>query len=177
MNTIRKVLVRLDKFTDYFLMTCLGVMGSVLFLQVIFRYVLKSPLVWSEEAARYLHVWIALFGIRFGLKYNAHLNVSFFFNKFNKKTQSFIKLITDTFIIICIVLYLPGAVIFIKDQMNIVSSAMGVNMGMVYLPAFLGFLTAIFHLLGECVKSIIILKGGNAEEDEPSAGEAVKEVI
>ena len=169
MNTISRVFARLDKMADIFLMSCLGVMGTVLFMQVIFRYILKNPLIWSEELARYLHVWIALFGIRFGFRHNAHLNVSFFFNKFNKKTQSFIKLFTDIFIIICIIIYLPGAIIFIKDQMNIVSSAMGVNMGLVYMPAFFGFLSAIFYLLHECVKSIIIIRGGTVEE----AGSAV----
>jgi TRAP-type C4-dicarboxylate transport system permease small subunit len=128
-------------------------MGFVLFLQVVFRYLLKSPLIWSEEAARYLHVWIALFGIRFGLKNQAHLNVSYFFNKFSRRSQNFIKLFTDAFIVVCIIIYLPGAVLFLLDQKQIVSSAMSVNMGLVYTPAVLGFISAMFYLLMECVKS------------------------
>ncbi|MDC7232817.1 MAG: TRAP transporter small permease [Spirochaetales bacterium] len=176
MNTIKNILNKLDKLSDYFLMLCLGIMGVVLFMQVVFRYVLKDPLIWSEEAARYLHVWITLFGIRFGLKNKAHLNVSFFFNKFNQKVQSFIKLFTDIFIIICIIIYLPGALLFVQDQKLIVSSAMGVNMGLVYVPAILGFISAIFYLLNECFKSLTAILGKMESETGPEK-DAIQEVV
>ena len=32
------------------------------FMQVVFRYVLRRPLSWSEELARYTFVWISLLG-------------------------------------------------------------------------------------------------------------------
>ena len=175
MNSFRKFLNKADKWTDYFLMSCLGVMGIVLFLQVVFRYILKSPLVWSEEAARYLHVWIALFGIRFGLKNQAHLNVSYFINKFSPKAKSYVKLFTDAFIIVCIFIYLPGAVLFVQDQKQIVSSAMSVNMGLVYIPSILGFISALFYLLMECVKSILEIRNPSDSSDTPAPAEEEKE--
>ena len=39
-----------------------AVMTAIIFAQVVFRYVLSSPLVWSEELARYLFVWITMVG-------------------------------------------------------------------------------------------------------------------
>lgn len=37
-------------------------MTAIVFAQVVFRYVLASPLVWSEELARYLFVWVTMLG-------------------------------------------------------------------------------------------------------------------
>lgn len=147
MKKLKKIVYALDKTSDIFLMSCLGIMGLVLFMQVIARYVFKNPLIWSEEAARYLHVWITLFGIRFGLKNKAHLNVSYFYNKFSKKVQYLVRIGSNIFIMFCIGIYLPGALFFVKDQTLIVSSAMGVNMGFVYSPAIIGFIAAFIYLI------------------------------
>ena len=173
MNCIRKKLSVIDRVTEGVLMLCLSTMGLVLFLQVLFRYILKNPLVWSEEAARYLHVWIALLGIRFGLKHDAHLRVSFFYNRLSRRKKTVVKLLTDLFILFCIVLYLPGAVLFLLDQKQIVSSAMGVNMGLVYAPAVLGFLTSMVHLLIECCRSVSSMLHLRPSPDSP-AGPGMK---
>lgn len=37
---------------------CLGVMLAVILIQVFFRYVLGNALAWSEEAARFLMLWM-----------------------------------------------------------------------------------------------------------------------
>ena len=43
--------------------------------QVVFRYFLNSPLVWSDELARYLFVWCALLGWIVAARRRAHLSV------------------------------------------------------------------------------------------------------
>ncbi len=39
-----------------------GALFATVLLQVAFRYVLRSPLVWTEEAARYLYIWVCYLG-------------------------------------------------------------------------------------------------------------------
>lgn len=38
------------------------VLTSIVILQVVYRYVLELPLVWSDEAARHLLVWLSFLG-------------------------------------------------------------------------------------------------------------------
>lgn len=45
------------------------------FLQVVCRYVFNSPLVWSEELARYLFVWIALVGAGAAVRTGGHFGL------------------------------------------------------------------------------------------------------
>lgn len=52
-----------------------GVFGVVL-LQVTFRYVLGAPLVWTEEAARYLYVWVCYLGAAVAYRRGSHVAVA-----------------------------------------------------------------------------------------------------
>jgi TRAP-type transport system small permease protein len=47
-------------------------MFLVVFSQVLFRYVFNSPSPWTEEAARYLFIWISLVGAAFGVGQGSH---------------------------------------------------------------------------------------------------------
>ena len=164
MNHTKTLLHWLDRFSDMFLMAVLGVMGLVLFAQVFFRYVLGAPLIWGEELARYLHVWIALMGIRFGLKYHAHLNISFVYDRMSERTRQVVDIAVDLFLIICILIYFPGAWNFFVNQATILSPAMEINMGLVHAPVLLGFIGALIYMVNNLIRNIMKLrqKGGDA---------------
>ena len=159
-----------------FLISCLGVMGIVLFAQVVTRYVFQTPLVWSEEAARYLHVWIALFGIHFGLRQNAHIRVTFFYDRMPGKIKGLVRVFSDIVILATIGVYLPGSVIFIQDQATIVSSAMEVNMGLVYIPSFIGFFVAFLYFLVQTLQSVRLVFSGHPE-DVPALEETPATIV
>jgi hypothetical protein len=38
----------------------LAAIFAIMVLQIAFRYVLNAPLVWTEEAARYLYIWATI---------------------------------------------------------------------------------------------------------------------
>ncbi len=50
-------------------------MTCTTFLQVVCRYAFNSPLVWSEELARYLFVWIALIGAGAAVRAGGHFGL------------------------------------------------------------------------------------------------------
>ena len=45
---------------------------AVTFAQVVWRYLLQSPLTWSEEAARFLFMWLAALCSAYGFKEGSH---------------------------------------------------------------------------------------------------------
>jgi len=51
-------------------------------MQIVWRYVLEIPLPWSDEAARYLLVWISLLAIAIAFRDDSHIRLDFFFNRF-----------------------------------------------------------------------------------------------
>lgn len=65
----------ISNFEAYLCVAMLIVMSIVVFIQVIFRFVLKSSLPWSEELCRYLLVYVSFLGGAYGVKTGAHLGV------------------------------------------------------------------------------------------------------
>lgn len=47
-------------------------MTGVTLAQVVARYAFGAPLIWSEEAARYLFVWVSMFGGALAARQGAH---------------------------------------------------------------------------------------------------------
>ena len=65
-----------DKILDYFSVILFSAVFLVVMLQVFMRYFLNSPLVWSEEFARYLFMWISLIGWVFAVRSGTHIRIS-----------------------------------------------------------------------------------------------------
>jgi TRAP-type C4-dicarboxylate transport system permease small subunit len=51
-------------------------MTGVTLAQVIARYAFGAPLIWSEEAARYLFVWVSMFGAALAARQGGHYAMS-----------------------------------------------------------------------------------------------------
>jgi TRAP-type C4-dicarboxylate transport system permease small subunit len=65
-----------DRILDIFsVILFLGVFLIVL-LQIFMRFFLNSPLIWSEEFARYLFMWVSLIGWIFATRSGAHIRIS-----------------------------------------------------------------------------------------------------
>lgn len=55
---------------------------AVVLVQIFFRYVLSSPLVWSEELSRIMYIWACLIGWTLAARHGSHIRVGFFLEKF-----------------------------------------------------------------------------------------------
>ena len=53
----------------------LAVICAVTATQVVFRFILKAPLAWSDEVATFSFVWFALLGSAVAVRENAHIGV------------------------------------------------------------------------------------------------------
>lgn len=71
----RNVFEVMDRCVNWFLALLLAAMVVIVSAQVWYRFVLNNPLSWSEEAARYLFVWISFMGAAAGIRYQVHLGI------------------------------------------------------------------------------------------------------
>ena len=92
MKVVKKIA---DNFEGYCCAVMLAVMSVVVFLQVIFRFVIKASLPWSEELSRYLLVYITYFGCAYGIKTGAHLGVEAFVLILPKTVQKAINVLVQ----------------------------------------------------------------------------------
>ena len=83
MDSFVQKLIKIDhtlaKGEGWALISLVMVMGVVVLLQVIYRYLLMQSLYWSEELARYLFVWISILGAAISVYRRGHFGMDFFF--------------------------------------------------------------------------------------------------
>ena len=65
----------MDRCINWFLALLMAGMVVIISAQVWYRFILNDPLSWSEEAGRYLFVWISFFGAAAGVRYQVHLGI------------------------------------------------------------------------------------------------------
>lgn len=89
-DTLRK---SVDRFLDVFAVSLFIIIFAIVLLQVFMRYFLGSPLVWSEELARYLFVWVSFIGWIFATRNGTHIRIGAFTDRLSppvKKAIAFL---------------------------------------------------------------------------------------
>lgn len=71
----QKLFEVMDRCINWFLALLMAAMVVIISAQVWYRFVLNDPLSWSEEAGRYLFVWISFIGAAAGVRYQVHLGI------------------------------------------------------------------------------------------------------
>jgi TRAP-type C4-dicarboxylate transport system permease small subunit len=71
----------LEKITAVPLIIIGGLMLGVVLVGTFWRYVLNDPILWTEEAARYLMIWMALIAASISMKRREHVSMMFLVDK------------------------------------------------------------------------------------------------
>ena len=94
---------KFDKLEEYIGGSLFVVIFAILVLQVFFRQVIRTPLVWSEELARLIFVYVAMLGISIGIRKQSHIFIDFLFTRFSPAVQKVVFTISQIIIFACII--------------------------------------------------------------------------
>ncbi|WHH58024.1 TRAP transporter small permease [Petroclostridium sp. X23] len=132
-----------------------AMMTLTIILQVSFRYILKNPLVWTEELSRYLMIYMAFIGASSVIKRWENIYVDYFINKLKEKSRNTLLL----FIKFCVlavlmsILYLSMTV-FPNVSRNQVTAAMGISMLWPQAGMIIGLFLMVLQLIGVIIRDI-----------------------
>ena len=84
-----------EKITAVPLMIIGASMVLVVLVGTFWRYVLNDPILWTEEAARYLMIWMALAGASISMKRREHVGIRLIIRLFPFWFQKLIQLISS----------------------------------------------------------------------------------
>lgn len=76
-----------DKLIEFMLFVLMSAMFVFVTWQVVSRYVLNDPSSWSEEAARYCMIWVAMLGSAVALKRGMHMSLTLITDRMNNPTS------------------------------------------------------------------------------------------
>ncbi|MDQ0273131.1 TRAP transporter small permease [Cytobacillus purgationiresistens] len=81
---------------EIFLVLTMVVMVLLIFAQVVGRYVFSAAPSWTEELARYIHIWQVWIGASYAIRLREHIKIEAFTNLFS----TFMRKIFETLAII-----------------------------------------------------------------------------
>ena len=143
-----KVLLWLDENLEKSIGVCLiATMTGLLFLQFVMRRIFNNSLVWSEELARYIFVWMIYIGISYGAKMKQHIKLEMLIHVMPKKIQIY-------FVIFAEILFLAYAAFIVYASWDLVhrqiilgsvSPALGIPYAFLFAAPTVGFALVIFR--------------------------------
>jgi len=131
----KNIFEKLDSFADilvtitmYVVMFLTALMVVTVLTGVLFRYVIRDPLGWTEELARYLMIWAALLAVSVGIRKREHVGIQLLVKKLPLKLGRVIILLVNIMVMIfLLVLTVRGYSMAVKGFRQL-SLALGISM-------------------------------------------------
>lgn len=152
----------LNKIVIQLCVITIGGMTFVVLLGVLFRYVFRIPLSWSEELSRYLMIWAAALAISIGIRENEHVGLTILLDGAKSKVM---RMILGSIIFVVVLGFLL-IMIYYSIQMTIeakfqISMGLGITMVLPSLAIPVSMILAVIQLV---LTHIINLSRGYAPE-------------
>src|SRR5699024_4883586 len=156
-----------NRFEEGFLIATLVLMVLLIFGQVVGRYVFQSAPSWTEEFARYIHIFQVWIGAGYAVKLIEHIKVTAFVNIFNVAARKIMDIASTIlwFVLIVLVAVFGTQLVVATLQYGQVSPATQIPMWVVYLAVPLGSLSMAVRLIQQLI-GIIRKDYSNIKEEE-----------
>lgn len=143
-----------DAVVVFLLTIAAATMIISMFLQVVFRFVFKSPLYWTEELSRYSFVYIVFIGAAWAGRQEMHLGVDYFTSKLPGAFAKQLKIGLDALILVfsAVIVYAGAQVVPINFRQ--LSPALNIPMGAVYAAIPIGFLLMFIYYLDHLIDDL-----------------------
>lgn len=115
-------------------------------LQVLFRYALKIPFVWSEEFSRFLFIWIVWLGAALAIPAKKHMVIEFIRDSFPNPWPLVIRFFTDLLALCFLAIVVVKGVSLANMMSREYYVTFPVSVKYAYLASVIGGLLMLFFL-------------------------------
>jgi TRAP-type C4-dicarboxylate transport system permease small subunit len=122
-------------------------LAVIVFLQVFNRFVLKTPLAWSEDLAMLLFQWVAFLGAAVGVKRMRHFGIELVVKKMSAKARHGIERLTPILIGFVALTMITEGMKLIQFNRNRIYSSMDLSYIWAYLAIPVSGLLIIIFLI------------------------------
>jgi TRAP-type C4-dicarboxylate transport system permease small subunit len=143
------------KLLDRALFLAIGIVMAAMVadvtIQIFFRYVIQDPPTWTEELARYLFVWDVFLAAGLAFGRGAHIVVDALLLLLPPRAQRALSVISHSIVLVFLVMLVWQGIAMARLTSNTVSTAMNLNMGVVYAGLPVGAAISALYVLARLV--------------------------
>jgi TRAP-type C4-dicarboxylate transport system permease small subunit len=122
---------RLLGLFEWFLFICFAILVTVVFANVVSRYVLHYSLAWAEELSRFLFVWIAFIGSVIANDKFGHMRLDLLVTELPKPASTVLEIIVSVVATLTMLIMLVGGYSMMVASLDYRSAALEVPYGIV----------------------------------------------
>ena len=146
-NVSDKLVIALKHPLETVICVLLLAMTFVVFGQVVARYVLQTPLSWSEEMARFMLMWLSMLSAAYGFKTKSHFALKLLVGRFSSAAQKIIELVVYLVVVLFFAVLLYFSVIFVIGVKGHTAPALGISMQIPYASMVVGCMLILYESL------------------------------
>jgi TRAP-type C4-dicarboxylate transport system permease small subunit len=122
-------------------------LAVIVFVQVFNRFVLKTPLAWSEDLAMLLFQWVVFVGAALGVKRMRHFGIELVVRQFPERIRHWVELLTPIVMaIVALVMIIQGWTILGFNR-NRIYATMDLSYTWAFLPIPLSGVLILVYLI------------------------------
>jgi TRAP-type C4-dicarboxylate transport system permease small subunit len=141
---VKKVLDTCIEATCAVMVVALAV---IVFVQVFNRFVLQTPLAWSEDLAMLLFQWVVFLGAALGVSRMRHFGIELVVRQFPERVRHWVELLTPVVMaIVAAVMIIQGWAILSINR-NRIFATMDLSYTWAFLPIPLSGVLILFYLV------------------------------
>ena len=131
----------------WLLILLLATMVVIVFANVVMRYLIGTSVIWSEEVARHLMIWMTFVGSGLALRTGAQLGIDSLQNVLSERGARILRITLALGMLVLFVLLAWYGVDYALRTRFQISAALGVSMMYVYIGMPVGCALMAAHLL------------------------------
>lgn len=109
MKELKRLAHVYNKLEEYALVYTLAFCVVIISFQVIMRYVFNNSLSWTEEAAKYLFIWLIWLGTSIAAKERSHISLEIVTNKLKGRAKAVLDIVAKLiWVAMCLFLLVNG---------------------------------------------------------------------
>lgn len=144
LNRIERILVACNR---WLLILLLLAMACIVFANVVLRYTTGDSIVWAEEVARHLMIWVTFLGAGLVLRFGGHVAIDNLHQAVSTRAARWLRTVVAVGIGIFCLVMIYFSILYVWATRFQTTAATDIPISFIYLAMPVGFLLMFVHLL------------------------------
>ncbi len=142
-GTLERVIVTANRWVVIAMMI---VMTTLVFVNVICRYILNFSIIWAEEVSQYLMVWVAFLAAGLALRQGRHVAIEMLQDRLPSRTRRITRHVVAVLLIVFMGILTVLGFQFVRFAWDQETPVLNIPLGIPYLAVPIGALLLMIHL-------------------------------
>ncbi|MFI3200410.1 MAG: TRAP transporter small permease [Eubacteriales bacterium] len=146
MEKIKKLIEKIFDIIEVVIPTiALLVLFTTYCINILFRYVFDSTVLWMNELSTYAYMWVAVFAASYGSRKGTSVAFTIVYDQVSEKVQRIFRIIGNSLICVIFMILIPAAHESVTFMNIRKSPVMKIPFGYVFFPALVFVILIVIH--------------------------------